>query len=136
MRYMSVTIKVEEGIPVLRLTGDQHYEDMVIMEKKLTRYAPGGVIRRLLLDETDMGYTDTGARLYALQVARRFTYRGVALLRSGSSLNTAIVLLIARRSGKVQNIKVFNAKADAMKWLLGPLEKEGASQNNSIMSFL
>jgi len=120
---MSIRIQVEDGIPVLRLTGDQRYDDMIELGSRLAHYAPETVIERLIVDETDMGYADPGARLYALQVARRFIYQRVALLRSGNSLNTAIVLLIARRSGKVKHIKVFNLKAEAIEWLLKPTDR-------------
>lgn len=121
---------------MLRLIGDQHYDDMVVLESHLVRHARGNVIDRLIVDATETGYADTGARLGALQVARRFVYGRVALLRSASSLNTAIVLLIARRSGKVQHIKVFNTKADALKWLREPLSTEDAGHSSLTMSLL
>jgi len=136
MHHMSIRIRIEDSIPVLRLTGDQHYDDMVKMGNQLARYAPDTVIERLIVDETEMGYADPGARLYALQVARRFIYRRVALLRSGSSLNTAIVLLIARRSGKVKNIQVFDVKVEAVQWLLKPTDKEDVSRSRHFINLL
>ncbi len=103
---------------VLQLLGTLHHEDVIAMGTQLGFYAENDGFDKILVDIRDMEYADTGARLAALQVARRFScYNAVALVRGNQPLNTALVLMIARRSGRVGTLEVFSSRSEAVRWL-------------------
>lgn len=114
---MADSLREVKGVLTLALGGNQRFEDIIRVGRMLERYAVDGTIDKLLVDLTAMGYPDLGARLAAVQVAGKFYYNHVALVRNGSSLNNALVLFIARQSGHVREIESFSATNKAVGWL-------------------
>ena len=102
---------------MIRLIGDQHQEDIIVLGEQLGRYVKNRTFDKIIVDVRDMGYADVGARITALQLARLYHYDHVAFLRGTHSLNVALVLRIARRSGRVHDMQVFSTKAEAIRWL-------------------
>jgi hypothetical protein len=99
------------------MLGPQQFEDIIQMGVGLNKCAKDGVIDRIVVDLTAMGYPDIGARRAALRLAKQLHYNHVALVRNGSSLNNALVLFIARQSGHVHEIEVFSSREAALEWL-------------------
>ena len=114
---MPVHVRVDGGIIMATISGDQTYSDLEALGDALASYAKDGTIDKLLLDETSIGSADSGARRAAGMVARRFYFNRVALVGANQFMRI-LVKLIANTTDHVDVLKFFNSRAQAVRWLL------------------
>ena len=113
---MSNSVSIERGIAVVRLSGDQSYDDIARLSDMLWSIATDGILTALLLDASKMGTADSGARRAAGELVQRIYCNRIALFGS-SPFVSALVLLISYTSGRNDALKVFSSKSKATRWL-------------------
>jgi len=103
----------------LRLVGDQTYDSVIDTfnhgEDAIKQKYQSPV--KLLVDLTQTGHPDSGARLAGVETLKKLKYKKMALFTSNIYLkHTANFVIIA--SGKKHLTKVFDTRQSAINWLI------------------